>query len=231
MLKVARATEERFGAAVMAWWDGDGAARVIAHDDDALLLERAQGPRTLARLSRNGADDDASRILCAGAARLHHPRAAPPPAGLTPLDIWFRALFPAAQAHGGALAQAAEVARWLLSNPQDVVVLHGDLHHANVLDFGSRGWLAIDPKGLLGERGFDFANLFCNPDPEIAHAPGRLARQAGVIAEAARLDRGRLLEWVLAWSGLSAVWKVEDGETTEPDLSLVELALAELRRD
>nr|WP_249123342.1 MULTISPECIES: aminoglycoside phosphotransferase family protein [unclassified Bradyrhizobium] len=52
----------------------------------------------------------------------------------------------------------------MLAEPRDVVVLHGDLHHDNVLDFGERGWLAIDPRCLRGERGFDYANIFTNPD-------------------------------------------------------------------
>ncbi len=61
---------------------------------------------------------------------------------------------------------------------QGAALMAGDLHHRNILDFGSRGWLAIDPKGILGERGFDFANIFCNPDPAIATVPGRLAHQS-----------------------------------------------------
>jgi streptomycin 6-kinase len=73
----------------------------------------------------------------------------------------------------------------LLATQRDVVALHGDMHHENVLRFGSRGWLAIDPKGLTGERGFDYANIFCNPDGATATMPGRLARQTRVVAEAA----------------------------------------------
>ncbi len=37
---------------------------------------------------------------------------------------------------------------------------------------GPRGWLAIDPKGLIGERGFEYANLFRNPDAEVALSAG-----------------------------------------------------------
>ena len=110
--------------------------------------------------------------------------------------------------------------------------LHGDIHHGNILDFGPRGWLAIDPKGLIGERGFDYANLFCNPEAEIAIAPGRLARQVDVVAEAAGLDRRRLLKWIMAYAGLSAAWFLEDGEweaATTP-LAVAELAAAELAR-
>ncbi|MBB3409407.1 streptomycin 6-kinase [Rhizobium sp. BK316] len=41
MLKVATDSSERDGALLMKWWDGDGAARVYAHEGDAVLLERA----------------------------------------------------------------------------------------------------------------------------------------------------------------------------------------------
>jgi streptomycin 6-kinase len=227
MLKVARAAEEREGARLMAWWGGDGAARVLELHGDALLLERASGTDSLIEMVRGGRDDEASRILCAAAAGLHAPRDGTPP-GLVPLARWFQSLEPAAAAHGGLFARAAAAARELLAAPREVVVLHGDLHHANVLDFGARGWLAIDPKGLLGERGFDFANLFCNPDRETAIAPGRLARQVEVVAQAAGVERGRLLRWILAYAGLSAAWSLEDGEEPRLGLSVAEIAAAEL---
>jgi streptomycin 6-kinase len=109
-----------------------------------------------------------------------------------------------------------------------VTVLHGDIHHGNVLDFGERGWLAIDPKGLLGERTFDFVNILRNPDPEIALAPGRFARQVRLIAEFANVDRARLLGWTIALTGLSAAWFLEEGERPTVDLAVMEIALAEL---
>ena len=233
MLKIAREAEERRGAAVLAWWGGEGAAQVLAHEGDALLLERATGGASLTELARTGGDDEASRILCAAVAPLHARRDRPPPRLLVPLDRWFRALVPAAARHGGVLHRAAAAADALLAEPREVVPLHGDLHHGNVLDFGPRGWRAIDPKGLLGERGFEFANIFRNPDREIATAPGRLARQATVVAAAAGLERPRLLRWVLASAGLSAAWTLGDGQGAAgvaggalavADLAAVELA-------
>ena len=227
MLKIALEEEERQGAALMLWWAGDGAARVLAQEGDALLLERAMGRSSLAPMARNGRDDEASRIISAVAARLHAPRSQPLPA-LAPLPIWFRELEPAAARHGGILLRAAAAARELLDAPQDVTVLHGDIHHGNILDFGPRGWLALDPKGLLGERGFDFANIFCNPDLAVATAPGRLARQVEIVAEAAGLERNRLLKWILAYAGLSAAWTLGEGERPERALAVAELAAAEL---
>jgi streptomycin 6-kinase len=227
MLKIARVEEERDGAALMVWWNGDGAARVVEHDGYALLMERAAGTRSLAEMACGGEDDEASRILCAAAARLHAPRSAPPPA-LVPLDRWFSALEPLAAAHGGILSHAAATARELLADPRDVTVLHGDVHHGNVLDFGARGWLAIDPKGLVGERGFDFANLFRNPDMEWATAPGRLARQVDVVAAAAGLERARLVKWILAYAGLSVAWAVEGGDDPAPQLTIAQIAATQL---
>ena len=156
--------------------------------------------------------------------RLHAPRAGPPPE-LVPLTRWFEALAPAARTHGGLLAQADLAAQALLADPRDVVVLHGDIHHGNVLDGGERGWLAIDPKGLLGERTFDFVNILRNPDAAAALTPGRFDHQVEVLTAAASVERQRLLEWTLAFAGLSAAWHLADGTPADLDLAVAGLAL------
>ncbi|WP_434737349.1 aminoglycoside phosphotransferase family protein [Haemophilus influenzae] len=134
-------------------------------------------------------------ILCDTAARLHAPRSGPPP-DLHPLQEWFQPLFRLAAEHA-ALAPAASVARQLLAAPREVCPLHGDLHHENVLDFGDRGWLAIDPHGLLGERTFDYANIFTNPDLSdpgrpLAILPGRLEARLSIVV-GSKLTTRRLL--------------------------------------
>jgi streptomycin 6-kinase len=123
---------------------------------------------------------------------------------------------------------ASGTAQNLLHAPQDLVVLPGDIHHINILDFGPRGWLGLDPKGLLGERGFDFANIFCNPDFALATAPGRLVPQATIVAEAAGLERNQLLQWILSYAGLSAVWTIGDGDDPTLALAAGDAAAAEL---
>jgi streptomycin 6-kinase len=233
MLKIAIEPEEKFGAALMTWWDGEGAARVLAQhgDGEALLLERATGTRSLTDLAHSGpdGDDEATRLLCRAVARLHAPRDRPAPEAI-PLTEWFRDLAPAAApaAHGGIFSLCAATAHALLEAPQDPALLHGDIHHGNILDFGPRGWLAIDPKRLVGERGFDYANLFCNPDPETAALPGRLARRVDVVCREAGLDRRRLLQWILAWSGLSAAWMLADGASAPSPAATAPLAIAEI---
>jgi streptomycin 6-kinase len=230
MLKIAHGEEERDGAALMEWWAGNGAAGVLAHDGDAVLLERAVGGRSLETMAREGRDDEATRILCAATAKLHAPRRQPLPPTLVPLSRWFVELDPAASTHGGYLKRAAALALELLQSPRDTVVLHGDIHHGNILDFGQRGWLAIDPKGLIGERGFDYVNLFRNPDLETAMTPGWFGRRLTIITEIAPVDRVRLLKWIVAFTGLSAAWILNDGDEPDVDLAVGSLALAELER-
>ncbi|KZS54055.1 MULTISPECIES: aminoglycoside phosphotransferase family protein [Rhizobium] len=230
MLKVAADIDERYGALLMQWWDGDGAAYVFAREDDAVLLERAMGKRSLLAMAMNGEDDEASRILCQTAARLHAPREKllPDP---VPLTRWFRDLEPAAAKHGGTLADCSAIANALLADPRDVAILHGDIHHGNILDFESRGWLAIDPKRLHGERGFDFANIFANEELPTITDPARFRRQLAVVSAAAGLEPKRLLQWISAYSGLSAAWFLGDPniEQAEKALTVARIALAELR--
>jgi streptomycin 6-kinase len=209
MLKVTDEAEERRGCVLMAWWDGQGAAPVLAHAPGALLMARAAGARSLAAMAKTGQDDEATRILCGAAKRLHDRRGRP--ADVVPLDRWFRALDERA-GESALLGQAWAEARRLLAEARDGVVLHGDLHHDNVLDFGAAGWLAIDPKGLIGPRGFDFANILCNPEGSaLSLAPGRFERQVTVIADATGIAGREAAGWALAYAGLSAAWYLGDG--------------------
>ncbi len=234
MLKLSSDRSEREAAALLRWWDGRGAARVLESEGDALLLERATGQLSLQRMSREGADDTATGILCLVLAELHRPRRQPTPT-LEWLDEWFSDLWPGQADADGWLLRAARMARELLDDPREAVTLHGDIHHGNVLDFHERGWLAIDPKHLWGERGFDYAPLFANPDKadpslHIARSPARFERRLAIVSEHAAIERRRLLHWIMAWSGLSATWIRADQGDASIDRAIFELAASALGR-
>ncbi|MBG6237128.1 streptomycin 6-kinase [Mycetocola sp. CAN_C7] len=229
MLKVARIEEEANGCRLLAWWDGSGAARVLEVDAHAALLE--EGGASLVTLARSD-DDAATRILCGVAETLHAASAgrfADRPQGLIPLDVWFRALFDRADGEGdGFYGRAASTARRLLAeNADDTVVLHGDLHHGNVLDFGERGALAIDPKFLVGDRVFDYTNILCNPEQQIAEF--QFDRRVDLISALAGIRLSALLEWTVAWTGLSASWFAADGTRENERRALRIGTLAEAR--
>ena len=217
MLKVSSAREETEGYDLLEWWGGDGAAKVFARRDPAILMERANGSRSLAELSRNGSDEEACRIICAVVSKLHATRGGWPRT-LTPLEVRFRALHESASTSGGALYESHKASLELLGQPQDTGCLHGDIHHQNILDFEDKGWLAIDPKGLVGERAFDYANIFCNPDISVAGDFDRFLNRVSLVAKQAHLDPQRLMKWILAWAGLSATWHLQDG--TSPDIAV-----------
>jgi streptomycin 6-kinase len=215
MLKLAHSLEEARGGRLMQAWGGAGAAQVLARRGPALLMERAS------RGSLAGLDDDAAtRAIVAVAGRLR--AGAGPLPRLVPLRRWFRALLVARE---GVLGDCAAVARELLDDPRDEGVLHGDLHHGNVLAFGAAGWKAIDPKGLWGERAFEFAALFRNPDAGRALAPGRMERQGALVATLTGIAPRRVLAWVAAAAGLSAAWTLSDGGDAAAELALAGQAL------
>lgn len=207
MLKIALDDDEARGASLLEWWGGRGAARVLEHDDRATLMVRATGSRDLAALATSGRDAAATAILVQAALTLHeHPAPAEPDAvRLVPLRKWFRELL-AAGSDDPLLRRAAERAERLLTDtsPADVVVLHGDIHHGNVLDFGDR-WAVIDPKGLIGHRAFDFANILCNPTE--ATALDHLIDRLHAISRQANIAPALLVDWTLAWCGLSLAWE------------------------
>ncbi|QEC65730.1 3'-kinase [Mucilaginibacter ginsenosidivorans] len=229
MLKVAMADEERRGNLLMSRWQGNAVARILKFDKQAILMERAAGARSLAEMAVNGRDNEASNIICSVVHQLHTAKS-PYPAELIALDIWFKDLEPAAGKYGGVLTGCSRVANTLLNAGGNTIALHGDIHHGNILDFGDKGWLAIDPKGLIGERTFDYANIFCNPDAATATTPGRLETQVLEISKAARLEAEQLLRWVVAWAGLSAAWGLNDGENADVALHIAEIASAELSK-
>ncbi len=235
MLKLPEVEDERQGYRLLEYWGGDGAARLLARNESgsAMLVERACGSRSLSAMARNGSDDEATSILCDAIARLQKPRGAAP-TGLIPLETWFRELFPMAAERGGALARSAAVATELLATQQEIVPLHADVHHDNVLDFEERGWLAIDPKCVIGDRAFEYTILFCDPDladpePPVAIVPGRFERRLEIVLAKSGLERRRLLQWIVAWCGLSAAWFLgDDDPLAEINRAIMERAIAAL---
>lgn len=249
MLKVPLVEEEAIGGQVLAAWNGIGAAAVFEVDERAIVLERAVGGRDLAILTRAGDDLDAVAILCRVMTTLHGAGAAPQadddpryalPAGLPTLDRWFQDLTrgdlatlrqltdPASAAF---LTRAGELASRLLAETTtaDTVVLHGDLHHLNVLEFEPGDWRAIDPKGIVGHRAFDATALFSNPDAATATDADAFRHRVDLVSRLTGLRRPLLLDWLIARSALSAVWSLQDGDHASAALVITVGRLAEAR--
>jgi streptomycin 6-kinase len=198
----------------LEWFAGRGGVRVLNLDRarGAALLERAI-PGTQLRALVPEADDEAT----AAAAALMRELWRPPPAEhrFPSAREWGRAL------DGGAAGAYAE----LCDSMGEQVVLHGDLHHENVLRDGD-SWIAIDPKGVVGEREYETGALLRNPSSELLDLPHprrRLARRADQLAELVELDRARIGASAWTQAELAAAWAAEDGEDRAYWLACAEL--------
>lgn len=102
-------------------------------------------------------------------------------------------------------------AKELISNQGEPVLLHGDLHHYNILQHQSE-WLAIDPKGIIGEREFEIGAFLRNPlcvveDPLETK---ELARNLDWVIDLTSFNRERVLSWCIIQAILCVCWYVED---------------------
>jgi streptomycin 6-kinase len=101
----------------------------------------------------------------------------------------------------------------LLPSQVEPVLLHGDLHHWNILRATRAPWLALDPKGVVGEPAYEVGAWLRNPIDRLADWPNlkRIqARRIDQFAEMLSLDRQRLVGWGIAQAVLSAWWSYED---------------------
>ncbi len=107
-------------------------------------------------------------------------------------------------------------------------LLHGDLHHYNVLFDSTRGWLAIDPKGVVGEVEFEIGATLRNPfeRPDLFVSAAIVERRLARLARSLNINLARALEWGFAQAVLSAIWSLEDGFTVEADAPVLRLATA-----
>ncbi|XSG76854.1 aminoglycoside phosphotransferase family protein [Herpetosiphon llansteffanensis] len=227
----AQETDEQRGALALHLFQGNGAVRLLRADAHAQLLEYAAGAE-LVTLVESGADAEATCIIAEVITRLH---AVPQPlamSGLMPLDRWFAALFRQAKSDETAgiasiYVRGAARATQLFADSHEQRILHGDIHHRNIRH-SARGWLAFDPKGLVGERAYECANTLCNPViPQLVHNEQRLLSTATMLADMLTLDRSRILAWTYAYACLNASWWLANDSIHAVDLVEWSLAIAQ----
>jgi streptomycin 6-kinase len=208
--------------------DGDGAARLLASApaEGALLLQQI-GPGTpLAELSP-ARDEEACDVLAATIGRIRRP--AGPQTGLPTLADRLAELHEHVARCGGTdplpgglVATAARVADELLRTAGADELLHGDLHHDNVLLDRDHGWLAIDPHGLQGDPGYEVGAALYNPLPLGPLVAELAERRAHRLALGTGFPEERVRSWGFVQAVLSAVWSLD--EDPEPDRHVLDVA-------
>jgi streptomycin 6-kinase len=219
--------EEHIGALALRYWNGHGAVRLFQSNDEAQLLEYADGD-DLVPMVKNVGDEQATAVIADVLRELHltHPSLSEPmPDGIRTLRVWYRALFKQAEADLDAgvdsvYVRGARISEALFADPVDTRVLHGDIHHENIRYREGRGWLSFDPKGIVGERTFDAANVFRNPlnSMDLIANEARMLKLANTLGAALEVEPSRVLAFTYTMCCLSASWFLEDGEAPGDDL-------------
>lgn len=227
VLKITKKSgDESHSGKVLRAYGGDGAVRVYESETDAVLVERLEPGEHLVELVKRGEDEEATRILAQVIGKLAHHEA---PAECPTVADWKRSfdryLATADQQVPRALVHdARHVYQDLASSQRTTMLLHGDLQHYNVLFDNERGWVAIDPKGVVGELEYEVGALLRNPVelPELYTHPVTINRRLEILCDLLQLDHSRTLNWSFAQAVLSAIWGIEDGyPITRNDPSLL----------
>jgi streptomycin 6-kinase len=217
-------------------FDGGGVARVYEQAPGAVLLERLRPGYSLVVLTLKGRDEEATDIL-ANVIQQMSARASSmsplelPPGCATVID-WAKAFarYVATgddQIPSDLVAAGQHVYSNLCASQRRPILLHGDLQHYNVLFDSDRGWLAIDPKGVVGEIEYEVGAFLRNPfeRPELFLSRATIAKRLKQLTKKLNLDFERALAWSFSQAVLSAIWSIEDGFAvypTDPALRLAE---------
>lgn len=226
--------EFTYAAQALRVFDGQGAVKLLALDLDlgAMLLERAEPGKPLSRIS---GDENTTSAAASVIGELRRPL--PPDHPFPTVSDWAQGFTRLRQSFGGdtgpmpsAIVEEAEsLFADLLSTQEQPILLHGDLHHENILSTSEAGrgpWLAIDPKGVAGDPAYEVGALLRNPARSLKEPhPGKiLERRVHQLAGDLGFDRERVRGWGFAQAVLAAYWGLEDsGRVWDQALSFAEL--------
>jgi len=217
VLKISR----RFGdewqtGRVLRAFDGATMVRSLKYIDGAVLLERIVPGNPLTDLVVASDDDAATDVLAALMASLNKTPPLDGCASVKDLAGGFDRYLQSDDTRipRSLVIEARDTYRNLCQSQTDCRLLHGDLHHANVLWDARRGWVAIDPKGVIGEAEYEIGAVLRNPmeQPELFASSEIIERRIERFRTKLQLDLDRVRRWAFAQAVLSTIWEWEDDQ-------------------
>ncbi len=204
-------------------YQGNGIVKLLASDYEkgTLLLERLSPGTPLAAFVET---DDATATTIAAQVMRQLWQPVPSEHIFPSVAIWASGLQNVRKHYDGTtgplpvklVEEAETLFEELLSSMGEQVLLHGDLHHFNILAAERQPWMAIDPKGVVGEAVYEVGALLRNPMPQILALPNPskiLEHRICLLSEILQFDRKRIRAWAVAQAVLSAWWNIEDQGT------------------
>ncbi|HXF90933.1 MAG TPA: aminoglycoside phosphotransferase family protein [Candidatus Nitrosotenuis sp.] len=188
---------------------GFGAIRLLEQEKGALLLERAI-PGTSLKTYFPDQEEEAIHITCDIMKKLH---CAPFPQSVFPhIQQWLEVLDKEWDIPSPFLQKSRDLRDHLLKTSPKNVLLHGDLHHDNILAHHNE-WIAIDPKGVVGDHVYDVAAFIRNPIPDLLEKNGAydlIKNRIIKFAQTLNIDDKRVHDWCFVQSVLAWIWALED---------------------
>ena len=195
--------------------DGNGTVKLLRIDEEycALLLERLIPGESLKRICQID-DDRATRIAARLLRRIR--REVPVAMKFPALESWAKGLQKAEPVKfaPNEVKKARKYFAELNGASKRHTLLHGDFHHRNILSAQRESFVSIDPKGIVGDIGYDISVFLNNPRGWLSTHPNRqviLKRRIEIFAEAFAIEPRDLRKWAYAEAVLSAWWTFEDG--------------------
>jgi len=214
-------------------FDGHGMTQLLAYDerDAAMLLERLKPGTSLRTVEDDevaiSAAADVMRKIWRPLPQEHYP--------FPTVSDWGKGFARLREQYNGRTGpfppaifdKAEKLYAELSTSMAESVLLHGDLHQDNILSAEREPWLAVDPKGVIGEPVFETGALLRNFWPDILSIPNPkslMARRIDQLSAELGFDRERIYDWGFSQAVLSVLWSIEDkGKLEYEGLYFVEL--------
>jgi streptomycin 6-kinase len=214
---------------MLEFMDGDGICKLLRFDEKrlALLLEKVTPGENLKAICGSG--DDARAVEIAIKILRNFWRAPPENIEFPRMEKWFDVLKKAEKTGfaPGYVKRARRFFDELSAAGERKTLLHGDFHHENILSAEREPFLVIDPKGIIGDIGYDLSVFMINHAEWLKSEPDlekKLDAAIRAFSEAFEIEPQNLRRWIFAHSVLSAWWSFEENsENWETGLDFTEI--------
>ena len=222
VLKIGFPTDKEFQTEIDALqvYNGEGIEKLLEVDkkDAVILIERETPGISLSEIED---DEQATKIIASVMKQLWKPLR--PKHKFITIAEWAQGISRFRQQHNGTsgplpsylLDKAEKLFQELISSSAPPILVHGDLHHDNILSSDRAGWLAIDPKGIAAEPAYETAAMLRNPYAKLQNNRDLekiLSRRIAILSEELNIDPLRIQQWGIAQTVLSAVWSAEEND-------------------
>ncbi len=223
VLKVIKQTGDEWRSGeILKAFDGNGVVRVYEQTPGAVLMERLRPGHSLVEMSISGNDEEATDILADVIQQMRSIESSTSGSeslkAYKTVQDWGKAFDRYVATDDDQIPRELveaghHVFSQLCASQRRPRLLHGDLQHYNVLFDSSRGWVAIDPKGVVDELEYEIGAIMRNPvaRPELFLSRATIERRLKAFSDKLNLDFKRMLGWSFAQAVLSAIWEIEDG--------------------